>query len=134
MTGQPEAETNGGAHDLARLLHHYDPAQVWYQLEEIVGDRTYLRHGIQVREGDVVLDVGANVGVAALFFALECGAGRVHSFEPVAPLFELLRPNTRAFSRLRTACLWAGIQPRLGADHVLPEGRFDVEPLPGSRR
>lgn len=42
-----------------------------------------------------MLDVGANVGVAAAFFALECGARTVHCFEPVRPVFELLRRNLR---------------------------------------
>ncbi len=68
-----------------------------YQLVEIAGERIYLRHGVDVREGDVVLDVGGNVGVAAAFFAAECGAGLVHSFEPVPPLFALLRENLRPF-------------------------------------
>ena len=92
--GRPDAE---GAADLARLLRHPEPAQLWFQLAEIVGKRTYLRHGVRVEEGDVVLDVGANVGVAAAFFATECRAGLVHSFEPVEPLFKLLEVNVRAF-------------------------------------
>ena len=61
-------------------------------------ERTYLRYGIEVRAGDVVLDVGANVGVAAVFFAAECNAGLVHSFEPIAPLYQLLRQNTAEYA------------------------------------
>lgn len=83
--------------ELGELLRHPDPPQLWFQLAEIVGKRTYLQHGVEVREGDAVLDVGANVGVAAAFFASECGAAVVHSFEPVPPLFELLRDNLKAF-------------------------------------
>ncbi len=45
----------------------------------------------------MVLDVGANVGVAAVFFATHCKA-RVHSFEPVAPVFEILRQNTESLA------------------------------------
>jgi FkbM family methyltransferase len=41
--------------------------------------------------------VGANVGVAAAFFAAECGAGCVHCFEPVPHLVELLRENVAQF-------------------------------------
>jgi FkbM family methyltransferase len=82
---------------LKRVLRHPDPPQLWYQLQEIVESRTYLQHGVEVREGDVVLDVGANIGVAATFFAEECGAGAVHSFEPVQPIFEVLRENLREF-------------------------------------
>jgi FkbM family methyltransferase len=83
---------------LKRTLRHPDPPQLWYQLNEIVEGRAYLKHGVQVRTGDTVLDVGANVGVAAAFFAEECGAGAVHSFEPVRPIFELLRENLRPFA------------------------------------
>ena len=82
---------------LARLLHHDDRKQLPFQLSEIVGERTYLQHGVEVRKGDVVLDVGANVGVAAAFFASECGAGLVHSFEPVTPIFRMLSANLRHF-------------------------------------
>jgi 31-O-methyltransferase len=90
------AERRPRADELGRLLHHDDPSQLLFQLAEIVGERVYVRHGVEVREGDVVLDVGANVGVAAAFFA-ECGAGVVHSFEPVEPIFRLLSRNLRHF-------------------------------------
>jgi 31-O-methyltransferase len=93
-----EREVQGGAAALGRLLQHYDRSQLLYQLSEIVDRRTYLRHGVSVEEGDVVLDVGGNVGVAAAFFASNCRAGLVHSFEPVAPLFALLRENLQHFS------------------------------------
>ncbi len=82
---------------LMRELRHPDPPELWFQLKEIVEARTYLQHGVEVHEGDVVLDVGANVGVAAAFFAVECKAGTVHSFEPVAPIFEVLRENLQGF-------------------------------------
>ena len=36
--------------------------------------------------------MGANVGVAAVFFAAGCGA-TVHSFEPVTPIYEILCEN-----------------------------------------
>lgn len=77
----------------AGRLRHYDSSQLWFQIDEIFGERTYLRHGVTVGEGAVVLDVGANVGVAAVFFAEACGATAVHSFEPIPPLYELLREN-----------------------------------------
>jgi 31-O-methyltransferase len=86
-----------GLEELGRLLRHDDPSQLLFQLAEIVAERVYVRHGVEVREGDVVLDVGANVGVAAAFFASECGAGTVHSFEPVEPIFRLLSRNLRHF-------------------------------------
>jgi 31-O-methyltransferase len=80
---------------LAEIVTHPDPSQLWFQLAEIAGDRAYLRHGVRVQQGDVVLDVGANVGVAAAFFASQCGARVVHCFEPVPPVCEVLRENVR---------------------------------------
>jgi FkbM family methyltransferase len=74
-------------------LRHYDPSQLAFQLLEVAGEQTYLRHHIALPPGAVVLDVGANVGVAAVYFATECGAAAVHSFEPVAPLYAVLRDN-----------------------------------------
>jgi FkbM family methyltransferase len=78
---------------LVERLDHYDRSQLYYQVTEIAGEQTYLRHGVALNPGDVVLDVGANVGVAAAFFADHCQAGAVHCFEPVAPLCRLLRRN-----------------------------------------
>ena len=78
-------------------MRHFDPRQLAPQIEEIVGRRIYLQHGVDLKQGDTVFDVGGNVGVAAAFFAHECRAGAVHSFEPVAPLYELLRENLSQF-------------------------------------
>jgi 31-O-methyltransferase len=97
--------SDNGAQDrirmLAQMLRHPDPSQLFFQVAEIAGDRTYLQNGVQVGEGDVVLDVGANVGVAAAFFAAHCGAKLVHSFEPVHPVFEVLRENLESLPACR---------------------------------
>jgi 31-O-methyltransferase len=81
---------------LIRDLRHYDNTQLLFQIAEIARERTYLQHGVGLKPGDTVLDVGANVGVASAFFAIE-GAGVVHGFEPVAPIYELLRENISQF-------------------------------------
>lgn len=88
-------------HALAQLLSHPDPSQLFFQVGEIAGDQTYLRHGVSVEPGDVVLDIGANVGVAAAFFAALCGAGLVHSFEPVPAAFALLDENVKGLAACR---------------------------------
>lgn len=77
--------------EVIRHLYHHDRRQLLYQVEEIIGTRSYLQHGISIAPGDVVFDVGANVGVAAAFFAVACDAN-VFSFEPVKPIYDdLLR-------------------------------------------
>jgi len=51
-----------------------------------------------VRKGDVVIDIGANVGYYTTLFADLVGpGGQVHAFEPVPSTFELLCKETRRF-------------------------------------
>jgi FkbM family methyltransferase len=88
--------------DLKRDLTHRDVSQLLFQVSEIVDERTYLQHGIEAGPGDVVVDAGANVGVAAAFFAAECGVAEVHSFEPVPANHELLVRNVERLPAVHT--------------------------------
>lgn len=54
----------------------------------------YERLGCEIREGDIVLDLGANIGVFANR-ALSRGAQRVVCFEPITPTFNCLVKNVR---------------------------------------
>ena len=54
----------------------------------------YFRHGIAVREGDVVFDVGANIGLLGVRIAQRTrGLARVFAFEPVPPIRAVLEAN-----------------------------------------
>lgn len=75
------------------VVRHGDPAQLLFQLREIAVEECYNRHGVSLQPGCVVLDVGANFGVAAAFFATECAASAVYSFEPAPATFDCLRLN-----------------------------------------
>lgn len=81
-----------------QFLHHPDRSQLVFQVGEIVVRETYLQGGIELRQGATVLDVGANVGVAATFFA-ERGAGAIHCFEPVEPIRDLLERNVASIEQ-----------------------------------
>ncbi|MBN8867468.1 MAG: FkbM family methyltransferase [Solirubrobacterales bacterium] len=98
MTGTDE----DSGFDLKRDLVHRDISQLLFQVSEIVDDRTYLQHGVEVGPDDVVVDVGANVGVAAAFFAGICEVGEVHSFEPIPQNYELLLQNVSKLPAVRT--------------------------------
>lgn len=55
----------------------------------------FFQEPVELHEGDVALDLGANIGTSAMLFADRVGsAGSVYSFEPVFP--ELLRHNVEA--------------------------------------
>jgi len=56
--------------------------------------KTYLRGGdFRLRPGDVVVDIGANIGAFTIYAAKECSEGRVYAVEPVVENFEMLCEN-----------------------------------------
>ena len=67
---------------------------VSFLYREIFEEQTYLQHGIHLAEGDVVVDVGGNIGFFALFTAALVGAsGTVITAEPIPTLYEKLSHN-----------------------------------------
>jgi 31-O-methyltransferase len=60
---------------------------------EVFGARCYLQHGIELRDGDCVFDVGANIGMATVFFHRERRGVRIFAFEPSPVAYECLKAN-----------------------------------------
>jgi 31-O-methyltransferase len=69
----------------------------------IFGERCYDASGLAVGSGDAVLDVGANVGVATLFFHRLYPEARILAFEPAPLAFAALRQNFSEHSISGTA-------------------------------
>jgi|GEM_PF-1443545 len=61
--------------------------------DDIFEKRIYLRHGVTLRPGDCVFDVGGNIGTFALFAHAHAPGARIYTFEPAPPLFARLRAN-----------------------------------------
>ena len=70
---------------------------------EVFGERCYLRHGIELRDGDCVFDVGANIGMASIFFCKERRNIRIFAFEPSPAAYECLKANIELHGRLHGA-------------------------------
>jgi 31-O-methyltransferase len=68
--------------DEARFVHR-----------EVFSARCYLQHGIELRDGDCVFDVGANIGLSSIFFHRERKGIRIFAFEPSPAAFECLKAN-----------------------------------------
>lgn len=89
-------------HDTHRLpsgatvahLNAYETDDVF---QEIFVDRVYERHGMTIHDGDVVFDIGANIGLFSLFADASAHGVRLFSFEPAPPTFEALRRNAAAY-------------------------------------
>jgi FkbM family methyltransferase len=60
-------------------------------LDEIVVGNPYFQEGVSISPGDVVLDIGANIGVFALCAAKQ--GAQVYAYEPIPRTFELLQQN-----------------------------------------
>jgi len=75
---------------------HQNRNETEYLYEEIFDKRSYVLHGIRLPEDAVVFDVGANIGMFSLFIAQTRPRARIHAFEPLAPLYEVLRANAEA--------------------------------------
>jgi amino acid adenylation domain-containing protein/FkbM family methyltransferase len=61
--------------------------------KEIFSDASYLKHGIRLEPGACVFDVGANIGLFALYAHWQSGGAKIYAFEPIPAVFETLRHN-----------------------------------------
>jgi FkbM family methyltransferase len=82
--------------DLSRV-HGVNPHETKFLHEEIFGARAYLRGGLSIPPGAVVVDAGANIGMFTLFAHAEAPDATVLAFEPLLPLAEKLRQNVAEF-------------------------------------
>src|SRR5439155_465432 len=46
---------------------HRNPSETGFVFREIFEEHSYLRHGVTLKPGDCVFDVGANIGLFTLF-------------------------------------------------------------------
>lgn len=53
----------------------------------------YDRTGFEIRDTDIVIDVGAHIGLFALYSSQFCKNGKIYCFEPVKENFDLLKSN-----------------------------------------
>ncbi|MEP6670962.1 MAG: FkbM family methyltransferase [Chthoniobacter sp.] len=78
-------------------IAHLNQYETDYVYDEIFKDECYLRHDIQIRDGDTVVDIGANIGLFTLFVLDRCRNPRIYSYEPSPQVFDLLRANCAAY-------------------------------------
>ncbi len=72
---------------------HRNRGETEFLYREIFVDEGYLRHGIAVADGDTIFDVGANIGLFALFAGRRARGVRIFAFEPIPEVFAALRLN-----------------------------------------
>src|SRR5205814_9356085 len=76
---------------------HLNQYETDYVYKEVFEDRCYLRHGIRLRDGATVVDIGANIGLFSLFVMSRCVNPKIYAFEPAPAVYELLKANCDAY-------------------------------------
>ena len=67
-----------------------NPGETDIIYKEIFDDKVYARHGIEISDGDTVIDIGANIGLFALFAKQEGSRAKIYCFEPAPETKEIL--------------------------------------------
>lgn len=84
--------------DDGRTVECPSPAEARFLWGEITSDSGLYREAAAgLRPGDIALDIGANIGLSALFFADMCPGVGVIAAEPVPVTFRCLERNLAAF-------------------------------------
>jgi amino acid adenylation domain-containing protein/non-ribosomal peptide synthase protein (TIGR01720 family)/FkbM family methyltransferase len=101
-----------------------------FMYQEIFAEQSYLNFGLNLPDDACVFDVGANIGLFTLFACQFGQRSVVYSFEPIPPVFEILRLNVEAYG-LNAKLFQCGLSSESGRDtftyypHVsLLSGRF----------
>ncbi|MFM9059134.1 MAG: FkbM family methyltransferase [Planctomycetaceae bacterium] len=97
-----------------RSVHCLSRTDAALVFEEIFACDVYRRHGITIRAGDCILDVGANIGAFPLFVESLGLPATVYSLEPVPAIFEVLRRNATLCPTLRLHLRAIGLGARAG--------------------
>src|SRR5262249_44277787 len=79
------------------VILHQKKNETDFMYKEIFEEQTYWKHGITLGEGDCIFDVGANIGLFTLFVGCMCNNAVIYAFEPIPPVFDVLRLNTTLY-------------------------------------
>ncbi len=76
---------------------HLNQYETDYLYKEIFEDESYLKHGIVLRDGATVVDIGANIGMFSLFVMSRSKNPKIYAFEPAPVAYELLKANCEVY-------------------------------------
>ena len=93
---------------------HLNRNETEYIYNEIFVQQAYLRHGITIREGDCLVDVGANIGLFTVFASRLAKDLRIVACEPNPAAFACLEANAAAWGA-GVRCLPLGLSRESGS-------------------
>ena len=91
---------------------------------DIFDDDCYRKHGVTIRDGDCILDIGANTGMFIMFLNHIAVDVRVYAFEPAPATFEVLRRNVETKNELPVQIFNVGLAKESGRANMTYYPRF----------
>jgi iturin family lipopeptide synthetase C len=79
------------------VMFQNNQSETAFLYEEIFENRTYDKYGVKIKEGDVIFDVGANIGMFSIYVGLHYPNTKMYAFEPLAPTFNTLNANSKLY-------------------------------------
>ena len=80
-----------------RLVYCVNPYEVEFSVAEIFCD-DLVQHGLDLPKNGVYFDVGANIGLYAMFIQGQCPQARIISYEPIPSAYAALEKNAQGLS------------------------------------
>lgn len=95
-------------------IAHLNKNETDHLYHEVFEKQNYLRHTITLRDGNCILDVGANIGMFTLFVNDVCRDATIYAFEPIPTTFAALQYNVAAHN-LNVKPFNCGLSDRSGS-------------------
>ncbi|GJM33278.1 MAG: hypothetical protein DHS20C18_22790 [Saprospiraceae bacterium] len=75
-------------------MYSYNKFEIEFVYDEIFNNNVYFKHGINIPDGGVVVDIGANSGMFSILAGQVANEVQIYAYEPLPPTYEILKLNT----------------------------------------
>lgn len=113
-----------------QVINYLDKATAEYVYQEIFEDEVYLKHFINIQEGDVIFDIGANIGLFSLYVAQKISDFHIYAFEPVPPIYDVLKKNLQNIHDIKLFNIGLGEKTGDIDIYYYPKVSADSTPVP----
>jgi FkbM family methyltransferase len=74
-------------------IYYIDKLCAEYIYREIFVEKVYHSHGIEIKDGATIFDIGGNIGLFSMYANRVATNLNIYTFEPVPQIFEVLQAN-----------------------------------------
>ncbi|MGV9204908.1 MAG: FkbM family methyltransferase, partial [Promethearchaeia archaeon] len=90
----------------------------------------YVQQFIDIHEGAVIFNVGANIGLFSLYLSQKLSGVQIYAFEPVPPIFEVLKENLDYLENIKLFNVGLGEESGDLDIYYYPKVSADSTPVP----